>query len=97
LDKPPNGIAEYYEYRSTYNFMKYNPKSKMLEFNSDAEISEFHDQLTGLMRVAMSGVGNAETSKDEGSKLTTEFFERYSVLTDTLNRLRAHLPRSMGR
>ena len=77
--------------------MKYNPKSKMLEFNSDAEISEFHDQLTGLMRMAMSGVGNAETSEDEGSKLTMEFFERYSVLTDTLNRLRAHLPRGMGR
>jgi len=77
--------------------MKYNPKSKMLEFNSDTEISEFHDQLTGLMRVAMSGVGNAETSEDEGSKLTMEFFERYSALTDTLNRLRAHLPRSMGR
>ena len=77
--------------------MKYNPKSKMLEFNSDAEISDFHDQLTVLMREAMSKVGNAETSEDEGSKLTMEFFARYSVLTDTLNRLRAHLPRSMGR
>ena len=77
--------------------MKYNPKSKMLEFKSDAEISEFHDQLTGLMRAAMSGIGNAETGEEEGSKLTLEFFERYSVLTDTLNRLRAHLPRSIGR
>jgi len=67
----------------------------MLVFKSDAEISEFHDQLTGLMRAAMSGVGNAETSEDEGLKLTMEFFERYSVLTDTLNRLRAHLPRNM--
>jgi hypothetical protein len=27
-------------------------------------------------------------------KLTKEFFERYSVLAETLNRLRAHLPRS---
>ena len=77
--------------------MKYNPESRILEFKSDAEISEFHDQLTGLMRVAMSGVGDAETSEDEGSKLTLEFFERYSVLTDTLNRLRAHLPRRMDR
>jgi len=77
--------------------MKYKPESKMLEFNSEAEISEFHDQLTGLMRVAMSGIGNAETTEEEGSKLTMEFFERYSVLTDTLKRLRAHLPRSLGR
>lgn len=77
--------------------MKYNPKSKILEFGSDAEISEFHDQLTGLMRAAMSAVGNADTSEDEGAKLTMEFFERYAVLTDTLNRLRAHLPRSIGR
>ncbi len=77
--------------------MKYNPESRMLEFKSDAEISEFHDQLTGLMRVAMSGVGNTGTSEDEGSKLTMDFFKRYSVLTDTLKHLRAHLPRSMGR
>jgi len=75
--------------------MKYNPENRMLVFKSEAEISEFHDQLTGLMRTAMSGVGNAETSEDEASKLTMEFFERYSVLTDTLNRLRAHLPRNM--
>lgn len=76
--------------------MKFNPKSKMLEFISNEEISAFHDQLTGLMRAAMSQIGNAETTEAEGSRLTMEFFEQYSVLTDTLNRLRAHIPRNMG-
>jgi hypothetical protein len=47
------------------------------------------------MRAAMSGVGNMETSEIEALRLTQEFFERYSVLTDTLNRLRAHLPRKV--
>lgn len=73
--------------------MKYNSKSKMLEFSSDAEVSKFHDQLTEIMRAAMSRVGSAETSEGEALKLTTEFFECYSVLTETLSRLRAHLPR----
>ena len=76
--------------------MKYNPKNKMLEFASDAEVSEFHDQLTGIMRVAMTAVGNAETSEAEALKLTQEFFARYSVLTDALTRFRAHLPRKTG-
>lgn len=76
--------------------MKYNPKNKMLEFTSDVEVSEFHDQLTGMMRVAMGTVGNAETSEAEASKLTMEFFARYAALTDALTRLRAHLPRKAG-
>jgi hypothetical protein len=76
--------------------MKYNPKNKMLEFTSDTEVSEFHDQLTEIMRIAMNTVGNAETSEVEALKLTKEFFARYSVLTDALTRFRAHLPRKAG-
>lgn len=76
--------------------MKYNPKNKVLEFSSEDEAAQFHNQLTALMRAAMSGVGGAETTDEEGSRLTREFFERYAVLTDTLCRLRAHLPRQIG-
>jgi len=75
--------------------MKYNPKSSVLEFASEDEAAHFHNQLTDLMRAAMSGVGNEETSEAEGTRLTQEFFERYAVLTDALCRLRAHLPRQM--
>ncbi len=76
--------------------MKYDSASKILEFSSDEEIMKFHDQLTEVMRAAMSAVGSVETNENEALKLTTEFFERYSALTDTLSRLRAHLPRSVG-
>ncbi len=74
--------------------MKYDSKNKMLAFSSDEEVSNFHDQMTALLRAAMLKVGGDEsTSKEEDMRLTKEFFERYSVLTDALNRLRAHLPR----
>lgn len=75
--------------------MKYNPKNTALEFSSEDEAALFHNELTDLMRAAMSCVGNAETSDAEGARLTKEFFDRYAVLTDTLCRLRAHLPRKM--
>ena len=75
--------------------MKYNVKDKMLVFSSDGEVSRFHDQLTEAMRTLMLGVGgDRATSDEEDMKLTREFFERYSVLAETLNRLRAHLPRT---
>lgn len=73
--------------------MKYIKKSKALEFESDAEVSLFHDQLTEIMRAAMMKVGSVEDSEEEALRLTEEFFKRYSVITDTLCRLRAHLPR----
>jgi TRAP-type uncharacterized transport system substrate-binding protein len=73
--------------------MKYNSKTKMLEFSSDDGVFEFHDQLTELMRFAMSRVGSDETSEDEALELTREFFEHYSTLSDALKCLRAHLPR----
>jgi uncharacterized membrane protein YgaE (UPF0421/DUF939 family) len=75
--------------------MKYDSKNKMMAFSSDEEVSKFHDQLTDILRAAMLKIGGDEaTSKEEDLKLTKEFFERYSVLAETLNRLRAHLPRS---
>jgi len=73
--------------------MKYIKKSKTLEFKSDEEVSLFHDQLTEIMRAAMTKVGSVEDGDEEALKLTEEFFKRYAVLTDTLCRLRAHLPR----
>jgi uncharacterized membrane protein YgaE (UPF0421/DUF939 family) len=74
--------------------MKYDSKNKMMAFSSDEEVSKFHDQLTDILRAAMLEIGGDEaTSKEEDLKLTKEFFERYSVLAETLNRLRAHLPR----
>ena len=73
--------------------MKYNSKTKVLEFSSDASVFKFHDQLTELMRYAMSNVGGGETSENEALALTREFFERYSALSDVLRCLRAHLPR----
>lgn len=73
--------------------MKYNKKSKMLEFTSDEEVAKFHEQLTEVMRAAMTKVGDIETSDEESLRLTEEFFKRYAVLTDALCRLRAHLPR----
>lgn len=68
----------------------------MLEFSSDAEVLQFHDQLTEVMRAVMSAVGGIETTEKEALRLTVEFFERYSVLTDTLSHLRANLPRTVG-
>ena len=77
--------------------MKYNSKTKMLEFSSDESVFLFHNQLTEIMRFAMSNVGestgNHETSEDEAVRLTREFFEQYSALSDALRCLRAHLPR----
>lgn len=73
--------------------MKYNTKTKMLEFSSDESVSIFHEQLTEIMRFAMSHVGNVDTSEQEAIALTREFFERYCALSDALSCLRAHLPR----
>lgn len=68
----------------------------MLEFDTDAEVSAFHDQLTGIMRTAMSTVGTRETSDEEALRLTNEFFQRYAALTDALNSVREHLSQNMG-
>ena len=73
--------------------MRYNSNTKMLEFTSDESVFKFHDQLTEIMRFAMSRVGSDETSDDEAIGLTREVFERYSALSDALRCLRAHLPR----
>jgi hypothetical protein len=74
--------------------MKYNSKDTMLEFSSDEEVSRFHDQLTDALRMAMLQSGGEKVaSKEEDLKHTQEFFDRYSVLVETLRRLRAHLPR----
>lgn len=74
--------------------MKYNAKNQMLVFSSDEEVSRFHDQLTDALRMVMlkSG-GDKATSQEEDMKLTQEFFDRYSILAETLSSLRAHLPR----
>jgi len=74
--------------------MKYNAKNKMLAFSSDEEVSRFHDQMTDVMRTVMLSIGNGKaTSQEEDLKLTQAFFDRYSILAETLSCLRAHLPR----
>ena len=65
----------------------------MLEFSSDENVFKFHDQLTELMRSAMSSVGSDNISDEEAIALTQDFFERYSTLSEALSRLRAHIPR----
>ena len=65
----------------------------MLEFSSDANVFKFHDQLTEIMRFAMSNIGDDGASEDEAIGLTREFFEQYSALSDALRCLRAHIPR----
>lgn len=66
----------------------------MLAFSSDEEVSKFHDQLTNALRMVMLKAGNEKaSSKEEDLKATQEFFDRYSVLAETLRHLRAHLPR----
>ena len=79
------------------DLMKYNSKTRMLEFSSDETVFKFHNQLTEIMRFAMSSVGdsidNHGTSEDEAAGLTRKFFEQYSALSDALSCLRAHLPR----
>jgi len=75
--------------------MKYNAKNTMLAFSSDEEVSRFHDQLTDALRMVMLQSGGDKTaSKEEDLKHTQEFFDRYSVLAETLRHLRAHLPRN---
>lgn len=74
--------------------MKYNSKTKVLEFASDEGVFRFHDQLTELMRFAMSNIGSDDTGDAEALALTQDFFQQYSALTETLNSLRAHLPRA---
>ena len=66
----------------------------MLAFSSDEEVSRFHDQLTDALRMVMlqSG-GDKAASKEDDLKHTQAFFDRYSVLAETLRHLRAHLPR----
>ena len=66
----------------------------MLAFSSDEEVSRFHDQLTDALRMVMLKAGNEKASSQEADlKATQEFFDRYSVLAETLRHLRAHLPR----
>lgn len=66
----------------------------MLAFSSDEEVSKFHDQLTDALRMVMLKAGGDEaSSKEDDLKHTREFFDRYSVLAETLRHLRAHLPR----
>ena len=66
----------------------------MLAFSSDEEVSKFHDQLTDALRMVMLKAGNEKaSSQEEDLKATQEFFDRYSVLAETLRHLRAHLPR----
>ena len=74
--------------------MKYNSKNTMLAFSSDEEVAKFHDQLTDALRLVMLHSGGDEAaSKEDDLKHTKAFFERYSVLAETLSSLRAHLPR----
>jgi hypothetical protein len=73
--------------------MKYDSKNKTLEFSTEENIFKFHDQLTEILRFAMSRVGAEEASEDKALVLTIEFFERYSALSEVLRCLRAHLPR----
>jgi hypothetical protein len=76
--------------------MKYNSKNTMLAFSSDEEVSRFHDQLTDALRMVMLHSGGGEAaSKEDDLKHTQAFFERYSVLAETLSSLRAHLPRKL--
>ena len=76
--------------------MKYNVKDRMLAFSSDEEASRFHDQLTSALRIVMLNTGSDKaTSHEEDVRLTQEFFERYSVLAETLRRLRAHMMHEM--
>lgn len=76
--------------------MKYNSKNTMLAFSSDEEVSKFHNQLTDALRMVMLKAGGGEaTSKGEDMKHTQEFFDRYSILAETLRHLRAHLPRKL--
>lgn len=77
--------------------MKYHVKNKMLMFSSDEEVSRFHDQLTSAMRNLMLNVGNdGRTSHEEDARLTREFFDQYSVLAETLQKLRSHMAREMA-
>jgi len=73
--------------------MKFNSKTKTLEFSSDEHVNQFHNQLTEIMRFAMSSVGSEKLNELEAIRLTRDFFEQYSALSDTLSCLRAHLPR----
>jgi hypothetical protein len=74
--------------------MKYNSKTTMLAFSSNEEVSKFHDQLTDALRMVMLHSGGDEAaSKEDDLKHTQEFFDRFSVLAETLRHLRAHLPR----
>jgi len=74
--------------------MKYNSKDKMLAFSSAEEVSKFHDQMTDALRMVMlKAGGDGPASQEEDLKHTQEFFDRYSVLAETLRHLRAHLPR----
>jgi hypothetical protein len=43
--------------------------------------------------VMLKSGGDKATSQEEDMKLTREFFDRYSILAETLSSLRAHLPR----
>lgn len=74
--------------------MKYDSKNTMLAFSSGEEVSRFHDQLTDALRMVMLKAGDDEAaSKEDDLKQTQAFFERYSILAETLRHLRAHLPR----
>jgi hypothetical protein len=76
--------------------MKYDPQEKKLHFSSEEHVRLFHDQLTELVRLAMSVVGSDEVS-NIAAKNTLDFFERNSELLLVLRCMRAHMQREEAR
>jgi hypothetical protein len=73
--------------------MRYDDGARSLSFGSSDETTQFHDQLSSLIRAAMvlatGRIEDAGEAKNESRKV----MQRYAVLLRTLNTLRTSLPR----
>lgn len=73
--------------------MRYDGSARSLSFGSSAETTEFHDQLSSLIRAAMVLATRRIEDTDEAKNESRKVMQRYAVLLRTLNTLRASLPR----
>ncbi len=73
--------------------MKLDPETNTLSFASREELVELHDQLSGLVRLAMLQASKHEPDPHKAKELTKKVMQELHTVMRFLNVVREHLPR----
>lgn len=73
--------------------MKYHPESTTLEFSCHEEVTEFHVQVTDLVRRAMVEATRAVEDPEQAKVLSRDVMKEYRAVLRALNSLRSGLER----